>query len=48
MNGKQSIVNLFYWLNTRQMEPMAAQLKNTIENEWPMMERLIQIKQLNL
>lgn len=41
--GKQEIINLFYWLDTWQPDQCES-TKKQLENEWPMIEKLQQIK----
>lgn len=42
-DGKQGIINLFYWLESWQPD-QAESFKTQLQNEWPMIEKLMQIR----
>lgn len=46
LDGKQLIVNLFYWLNDFKLDEITS-MKSTLSNEWPMIEQLIEIKNIS-
>lgn len=44
LEGKRLIVNLFFWLNKLEVNDLST-MKESMPNEWPILENLIEIKQ---
>lgn len=45
VQGKQEIVNLFYWVDSLKQLDQSDDIKKQLENEWPMIEKLLEIKE---
>lgn len=43
-DGKQEIINLFYWLEQWQPDQSEANQMHLLKNEWPMVEKLLEIR----